>query len=447
MRKPTIRRNAACAGERGQMMPLIALFAVALIVMVGLVIDLGFAYITRAQLSKAVDAAVLAGMNNINLGTTTAGNVASATFAANYTLGKSPRVINTPTVSYYFGTDTGGNPTFSMAAKTQVNTYFVRVLGVLPGMPKWTTLTVGETAQVTRATLYVDLVLDRSSSIWGNGCPGTNPEDVHTMMYPSLTNFLSFFDETFNGAPLDHGGLVTFGTTGGVRVVISEPFITSVGNGGSATYAGASPNPAQYTFCEAGLSNSLVQLTNSVPPTGRFVVKAVVFFTDGDGATDANALRTPLSCGGRTTDVEIATVCGGIAYLNPTNGAALNPACSNPGTPGSGGNGKFNAAYANGGAVNITVDNVTTDARFRSIVMADKLRANKIAVYSIGLAATGNAIEFDKEIANDPTQNHSMRGSYSATPYDGMFVLAPNGTDLAPAFQRIAEALLLQVVR
>lgn len=70
--------------ESGQAIILFVLFSIVLIVFVGLGIDLGFAYITKAELSKAVDAAALAGMRSLSSGTITASGVASATFAANY---------------------------------------------------------------------------------------------------------------------------------------------------------------------------------------------------------------------------------------------------------------------------------------------------------------------------------------------------------------------------
>ena len=54
------------ARESGQTLILFTLFIIVLILFVGLGIDLGFAYITRAQLSKAVDAACLTGIRNYN---------------------------------------------------------------------------------------------------------------------------------------------------------------------------------------------------------------------------------------------------------------------------------------------------------------------------------------------------------------------------------------------
>jgi hypothetical protein len=69
------RWNARHSRNAGQIIVLFALYLLVLIVIIGLAVDLGFAYVTRGELSKAVDAAALEGLNNINLGTVTATSV------------------------------------------------------------------------------------------------------------------------------------------------------------------------------------------------------------------------------------------------------------------------------------------------------------------------------------------------------------------------------------
>jgi Flp pilus assembly protein TadG len=54
--------GSAMQREGGQTLLMFVLFMVVLFAFVGLAVDLGFAYLTRAQLSKGVDAAALAGM-------------------------------------------------------------------------------------------------------------------------------------------------------------------------------------------------------------------------------------------------------------------------------------------------------------------------------------------------------------------------------------------------
>ena len=61
-----------------------AVFLLVMILFVGMAIDLGYAYVTKANLSKAVDAAALRGMLSISKGTAQAANVAQSVFQANY---------------------------------------------------------------------------------------------------------------------------------------------------------------------------------------------------------------------------------------------------------------------------------------------------------------------------------------------------------------------------
>ena len=78
------RRHKHGSNERGQILPMFAVFLVVVVLFVALAIDLGYAYVTKANLSKALDAAALRGMLNIAKGTATAGNIAASVFTANY---------------------------------------------------------------------------------------------------------------------------------------------------------------------------------------------------------------------------------------------------------------------------------------------------------------------------------------------------------------------------
>ena len=81
----------------GQTLIMFVLFLIVLFIFAGLGIDLGFAYITRARLSKAVDAACLTGVRNISQGTTAATDAARSAFNANY--GTSGRDVVAPVPS------------------------------------------------------------------------------------------------------------------------------------------------------------------------------------------------------------------------------------------------------------------------------------------------------------------------------------------------------------
>src|SRR5262245_55421729 len=96
--------------ERAQALPVIALLAVVLLGMIGLAIDVGRLYVARAELSRAVDAAALAGvleMPDVPAAESRAGAYleenlpdATATFPGNDT--NSLRVQGTRTVNLSF---------------------------------------------------------------------------------------------------------------------------------------------------------------------------------------------------------------------------------------------------------------------------------------------------------------------------------------------------------
>src|SRR5208282_751510 len=102
MRNPT---GGAMQREDGQTLLMFVLFMLVLFAFVGLAVDLGFAYITRAKLSKAVDAAALTGIRNLSQGTAQASLVASNAFFANY--GTSGRDVAPPSLTINFSTISG----------------------------------------------------------------------------------------------------------------------------------------------------------------------------------------------------------------------------------------------------------------------------------------------------------------------------------------------------
>ena len=200
MKRFMIRGNARCGSERGQMLPLVALSAAVLIALIGLSIDLGFAYVTKARLSKACDAAALAGMENINLGTTTARSIGLAEFYANYANGTNKTTLDMAPVlpTFTFSPATSAATQLTVNASTTIQTFFLKVLPALGDAP-WGGIAAGNSSVVSRGRLDFTLVLDRSGSMRDNGGKAA--------MYSSVTNFLGFFSGT-----LDQAALVTFNT-------------------------------------------------------------------------------------------------------------------------------------------------------------------------------------------------------------------------------------------
>jgi Flp pilus assembly protein TadG len=408
--------------EDGQTLIMFVLFSVILLVFVGLGVDLGFAYITRSKLSKAVDAACLAGIRNLSQGTVQAGLIASNAFAANY--GTSGRDKAPPALTINFGS-VNGNTVLDVNASVSINTFFIRVMPTIGGA-NWNTLSVGETAESTRANLIMSLVLDVSGSM----DPARGPKPAGdgtgsgggTYLPNAVTTFINNFDDTN-----DVVAMVKFSTVqnnvvyGGSPSQPTKPFrnpiITAVN---AFTWNGA-------TFSQGGLTNALVLENNATVPPNENIIKVVVFFTDGL----ANVVQDSLNCSGSTsTLLNFGGQDTGTGYgtFDPTTGN--NVSC---------GATQFKSQSSGGAMVSLNRANISADAKYRAIQVATAMRANKIIVYSIG-CGSGVDATFLAQIANDPSAP-----GYVATSYDGEYAVASNPADLAAVFQTIASKILLRL--
>src|SRR5256885_3448211 len=256
--------------EHGQTLPLFAALVPIIILFVGFAIDLGFAYVTKASLSKAVDSACLMGMRNLSQGQGLAANIARSTFAMNY--GASGRDSGPPVVNVAFSTDANNNTLLTVNATATINTFFIRIL------PRWKTLDVAANAQATRAKLVMSLVLDRSGSMNGNGGA--------TALPPAVNTFIDLFDDT-----IDRVAMISFSSNVTVNVPIQYNFKTPIKNAANAmAFAGG-------TFSQGGLAAGQAPNNSVVVAPGENVVKVAVFFTDGL----ANVIQDSLNCSGRAT--------------------------------------------------------------------------------------------------------------------------------------------------
>ena len=145
----------AMKGEQGQILVVLAIGGLVLILFMGLAVDGGMAYITKAKLSKAVDAACLTGMKALPQGQPTATTLATHIFNANY--GPNPPV---PTITFPVD-PRNGDQQVSVTATANVPTFFAQHF-----FQFWH---VSDTATATRGKLVMSLILDRSGSMSSNG--------------------------------------------------------------------------------------------------------------------------------------------------------------------------------------------------------------------------------------------------------------------------------------
>ena len=211
--------------EHGQVWVLFGLAIAVLMVFVGMAIDYGRAYVAKTTLAKAVDAAALTAMKDVNLGTgslpncsTTSGAGAAALEAFNVNFNSVPNLsVTTPTPNICFSTDVNNNTIVNVNATASINTYFIRIADFFGG--NFNTLSVGATAQAQRNPLIMSLILDVSASMESNG--------GSTALAPAVKNFIENFDPGNNDS-VDWVSVVTFGTYANVNLANTQPLIGPV---------------------------------------------------------------------------------------------------------------------------------------------------------------------------------------------------------------------------
>ena len=407
--------------ERGQIVLLLAVSMTLLLLFMAFAIDVGFAYATKAKLSKAVDAACLTAMRNLAQGQTTAGALAVSSFNGNY--GLSSLDASAPTVNVSFSTDAFGQTLVNVSATATIRTFFMRLL------PKFQTFSVSDSAQATRGKLVMSVVLDRSGSMSNNGGSAALP--------PAVTTFINYFDNNN-----DEVAMVSFASNATIDVAIGYQFITPITNAVKAMkFSGG-------TFGPGGLTNAKAQNDSVVAQPGQNVVKVAVYFTDGF----VNTIQGNLSCSGKATLYNFGGYDTGssVDVFDPSSGTSLatydgtskwtpsNTCVKNVS--------QFTSAI-DGKLKNLNRTNVTADAQYQALQTAAAMRAEGMVVYSIGL---GNSVDqaFLQQIANDPASS-----TYNSSQPAGEAVFAPNcpsnqcSAELQQVFQTIAARILLRLTQ
>ena len=276
----------------------------------------------------------------------------------------------------------------------------------------------------TRLPVIMTLVLDVSGSMDPRRGPPPGGDGTGSGGGLYLPGAVTAFINDFDGI-IDKVAMVTFSTIqqnvfyGGAPAQPTQPFksaiITAVN---SFLYSGT-------TFSQGGLTNGLVLENNATIPTGQNAVKVVVFFTDGH----ANIVQDSLIC-------PPATLLNFGGQDPPSSGYSLfDPVTGN--TVFGCGATQFTSAI-DGSMKALNGPNKSADALFRSVQVANQMRAAGITVYSIGVG-TGVNLTFLQQVANDPNAP-----GYVPTPYDGEAVIANDPSQLAAVFQSIASKILYQ---
>jgi Flp pilus assembly protein TadG len=403
--------------QGGQTLPLIALFAVVLLAICGMVVDLGNAYRVHQQLQATADAAAAAGADN--LPNTAAAISAAATYSA--APGGKNHIPGAGTISESAIADCSTSTQFCSPANTvhvtetaHVPTTFLRLLGVN---------SITETAKASAcspcggAPLDVMIVLDRTGSMSSNSKlpqakagilaflstmdPGV--DNVGLAVLPpapstsqACTDVTSYFTIK-NGQYTGDGGTYSLGSAAYVVVPLSNTYATTLGN-----------------------------LNNSSP-----LVSTINCVKAGGGTAYADALDAAyqelVKDGRQGTQKVIVFLSDGAANDGPTFYASTSPYRTTP--------------------------------CHQGVSSAAVAKANKVLVYSI--AYTGNTDNCNIAVgAKDPSNGKIIKaGQYNqvaesptilaqdalrqiASPGSGYFYNLPNPTSLTGIFTAIAGDIM-----
>lgn len=481
--------------ERGQITIIAAILMIGLLGIVGLAIDAGLAYVTKAKLNAAVDSAAVAAAKAVTNGNTQADQVASARqaaqdfFQANFPTGylRSTPSLATPSVS--FDTPSPGAVTIGVSATATMPLTLMKLLG-------FNNIAVAATSQSIRKDLDLIFVIDSSGSM----------APVWSTVRSNANSFLNLFSPSS-----DRVGLVHFsaGAVSDINInTVQRGFnrsamqtkITSLSNGGNTNYAEA-------------LWKARAQL-NSIATNNRSSLRVVVFFSDGqpntlaasyrmDTTTSTTTTVTTTTCNKNgkgcksnstssttNTTANGTTYCaGGVTASSPSSGtsgfydvnqqdAKMTGACANlssssSSTSGDPGDGKhagtftsttttttatpttmpayYNAHNASDREFPITptsvpytvgsafsAQNVYNAATNVAVEMASGLRDNKVYIFTLGLDGNGG---FNEDLLKNMANTTDAKLHNNAQP-TGVYCYAKTIDDLKPCFSKLASEIL-----
>lgn len=451
-----MRKRNVSDPRKGAALVLAALLCLVMVPMIGLGIDGARAYMARAALSSAVDAAALAGARSLNVGVDISSQAASATaIAQKYFNANLPSagwgltgVSNSVTVAQ---NNTSHFRTVTFTGTATVPLIFMPIIH-----QSSTTISITSVAQ--RRDVNVMLVLDNSGSMNRGGA-----------MPPLITDATAFVNMFAGGR--DHLGLIQF--TGdsylayapSVNFKSDSPNVTTLI--GELTSSNGATNSSQAIWM------AYQQLKNLNEPGA---LNVIVLFTDGLANTFTADFTTLLTgCSNATTPV-IGTLLAytdnsAISGLSDPTANQLNDTPEGRSAPNAGSctsrfpttslssyltalpttdtNGNSTngmgsiSAYAPVNLNRVTPPNVTNAGLNLLDDAANRIRNDATFLPVIDVIGLGNNPGLPPDqvlmarVANDPSS-----ASFNSNQPAGLFVFSPTVAELHSAFIRIASQVL-----
>jgi Mg-chelatase subunit ChlD len=385
--------------RRGAVLVFVTVGAVALLAMSGLALDGGLAYLTRAKLSRAVDAGSLAAARTLRQGQKNAETEAFAVAAANGVVLGGPT-----TLTIQFGTNAKLQQTVLMRARRTIPLLFSRVIGK-------TEMTIGAVAEATVPPIDMVLVVDRSGSM--------ETQKAWVPLQNAVKDFVKLFDDD-----IDQMGMTSFQIRANDEVLLKHKFK------GSVTSSISGMNSAGDTNTGEGLRLASEQF--KLPNVRPGAAKVVVFFTDGR----PTAFRGNIGGADRVLAVNTVDDNRIRGYFDKPQSIPMNALAKADGCAG--------ASTCFGSWTEATV---RSQARTNGETSADALRAAGVFVYTIALGNQGasNPLLQPDLAYLEGLANVNMKTN--PTQPAGRSYFAPSAAELDDVFQALAKDLLVRLSR
>jgi Flp pilus assembly protein TadG len=417
--------------QTGAVLITFALLLLALLGFTALGVEVGRWYLVRAELSKGVDAAALAGAKNI-----------SNPYVSVNTLVQEFGKENFPTG--YAGTATtgAGSATFAsniLDSKRVGVTGNVSVITVLTHLFGIDQVATSSSGVAQKNDVEIMMVLDRSGSMAGKPIAD---------LKNAATSFLQFFEETQNQ---DKMGLISFATGVTVDQPLTINFVSAMTTRVNALTATGATN-AEDAIDQSDGPQGFTDQTGV--PGDKQVKQFLIFFTDGHptafrGKFRSNAIDYDAVVMG--TGNYCDTVYGQMGH---TNSEVFYPTSTLTPTPTGDGNKVSGSPLTNCGGLNtrwyvfgdpkyglsgynplqcnipqsVLAPYICNTAKSMAIDHAQELKNKNITIYTIGLGDVDPV--FLGKIASGPTYEF----------------YAPTSDELEAIFQKIAKEIKLRLV-
>jgi hypothetical protein len=386
-----------------------------------LAVDMGAAYVTSSNLSKAADAGALAGARYTMMGEAAMRDVIQDVAEANFGVDADASMNTSFDIDIWSpAVDT---TRVRVAGSTDSPSFFARLFGVEE-------IPVQALAEATRYPLDMSLVLDLSASL--------DRADAFDDMQNAAKAFLDYFDDN-----IDRFGLVTYSTWAEQKMPVQKNFKAA----GKTIVDGLSA--ISDTNIEEGLRLAKVQLDAAAPRTQA--LKMVVLFTDGRPTATRGNQRMKDGTNPLWYDGIVASYISGSSFrglFHPTSGLKVRRFTG--GVPEFEPNSSTNASpvpkhLTNNAAVN--GDNIRALGIVESEEWAAQLRAAGYTVFSIGLGnpnaqyeADTPDLEFLRRLANED-------GMVNGDQPQGEMLFAPTPVELTDAFATLADRIITRLTR